>query len=60
MFSQGLALLTVICAIQSWRATSNRLLTILKHNIFYYACEQYVPPIQVLLAFPLTTPSNTL
>jgi hypothetical protein len=37
--SQGLASLTVVCAIQSWRTTSNRLLTVLlTHNVFYYAC----------------------
>ncbi|KAG1759848.1 hypothetical protein EDD22DRAFT_903971 [Suillus occidentalis] len=38
-FELGLVSLTLMRAIQSWRATNNRLYVILlKHNIFYYAC----------------------
>jgi hypothetical protein len=39
MFSLGLMILTLIRAIQSWRAHSSRLYVVLvKHNIFYYTC----------------------
>ncbi|KAG2354812.1 hypothetical protein BDR07DRAFT_1464868 [Suillus spraguei] len=39
VFELGLMILTLICAIQSWRLNSNRLYVVLvRHNIFYYAC----------------------
>jgi hypothetical protein len=39
MFSQGLMILTLIRAIQSWRMKSSRLYVVLvKHSIFYYIC----------------------
>ncbi|KAJ8597108.1 hypothetical protein M405DRAFT_928373 [Rhizopogon salebrosus TDB-379] len=48
-FELGLASLTVICAIQSWRTTSNRLLTVLlTHNVFYYACGLFFSAVNVL------------
>jgi hypothetical protein len=38
-FELGLMILTLIRAIQSWRAHSSRLYVVLvKHNIFYYTC----------------------
>ncbi|OAX33525.1 hypothetical protein K503DRAFT_518193 [Rhizopogon vinicolor AM-OR11-026] len=49
VFELGLALLTVLCAIQSWRTTSNPLLTVLlKHNVFYYACGLFFSAVNVL------------
>jgi len=39
MFSQGLMILTLIRAIQSWRTNTNRLFVVLvNHSISYYAC----------------------
>ncbi|KAG2068183.1 hypothetical protein BDR04DRAFT_787419 [Suillus decipiens] len=39
LFELGLMILTLICAVRSWRMSSGRLYVVLvKHNIFYYAC----------------------
>ncbi|OJA16681.1 hypothetical protein AZE42_06974 [Rhizopogon vesiculosus] len=49
VFELGLAFLTVLCAIQSWRTASNPLLTVLlKHNVFYYACGLFFSAVNVL------------
>ncbi|KAG2124601.1 hypothetical protein DEU56DRAFT_593232 [Suillus clintonianus] len=50
----GLISLTLICAIQSWRTTNNRLyVVLLKHSIFYYACGLLFSGVNVLMGLLL-------
>ncbi|OJA09455.1 hypothetical protein AZE42_02613 [Rhizopogon vesiculosus] len=50
----GLISLTVIRAIQSWRATNNPLYTVLiKHNIFYYACGLFFSLVNIFTSLLL-------
>ncbi|KAG2047209.1 hypothetical protein BDR06DRAFT_120193 [Suillus hirtellus] len=50
MFALGLAFLTLIRVIQSWRTARSPLRAILvKHNMFYYACSLFLSAVNVLI-----------
>ncbi|KAG1850097.1 hypothetical protein C8R48DRAFT_728309 [Suillus tomentosus] len=50
MFALGLAFLTLIRVIQSWRIARSPLRAILvKHNMFYYACSLFLSAVNVLI-----------